>query len=374
MDPEFARTHPARRVLRLSLLSLFLGLVTTWLVAWGFGVWGSVRPPNLQDIPEGFISRERGYGVDYVMVAFSLSETESSRDVSHLNELASLDILPGWTRASRSWSSGQAIPAGAPAVGGDPQVFGSMWHEVAFGWPLPSLRCMTTGRIVLDGLTPPGWLPAMRDPNPLPALPYRPVWSGFLVDTLFFAVVWFMVGIGVGVARRRWHVSRGHCPWCDYDLRGCPEFSCPECGWRPGERDAQTLARVPLQEVHPKKRLVPVVALAIVVLVGFGIVWSLQSGSNPAPDLAALRQSARTYFSQGEGYSTVASYFDEHFDALADRAERELADDPSWKEDLRSYLTSIEIQFVLQVREDGRTDVAEYLWTVPYPPEGWPLD
>ena len=33
--------------------------------------------------------------------------------------------------------------------------------------------------------------------------------------------------------RHRWRrMRRGHCPRCNYDLRGRIGYGCPECGWR----------------------------------------------------------------------------------------------------------------------------------------------
>ena len=69
-----------------------------------------------------------------------------------------------------------------------------------------------------------------------PALPTRIIWSGFLVNTAFNAIVlsglWFTGKAGVGLLHRRRgrrRLSRGVCPKCAYDLGG--RMACPECGW-----------------------------------------------------------------------------------------------------------------------------------------------
>lgn len=63
------------------------------------------------------------------------------------------------------------------------------------------------------------------------ALPLRPIWPGFLIDTFFYAALWLGMIVGLGAARRTLRTRRGLCPMCKYDLRGCNEPGCPECGW-----------------------------------------------------------------------------------------------------------------------------------------------
>jgi len=64
-------------------------------------------------------------------------------------------------------------------------------------------------------------------------LPYRPLWPGFAINTVFYAgILWGL--LAVPFALRRWRrIRRGLCPKCAYDLRGRPPKDaekCPECG------------------------------------------------------------------------------------------------------------------------------------------------
>ena len=63
-------------------------------------------------------------------------------------------------------------------------------------------------------------------------IPLIPIWNRFLVNTLFYAGLLFLLNAGSralrGVIRRR----RGLCPACSYDLRRSVQEGCPECGWR----------------------------------------------------------------------------------------------------------------------------------------------
>lgn len=62
-------------------------------------------------------------------------------------------------------------------------------------------------------------------------LPLRPKWPWFLINTLFYALVLWLLIPGPFVLRRHIRIKRGRCPKCGYDLRGELEAGCPECGW-----------------------------------------------------------------------------------------------------------------------------------------------
>jgi hypothetical protein len=59
-------------------------------------------------------------------------------------------------------------------------------------------------------------------------LPTRPIWPGFLFNTLFYAGVLWMVLIGPRVLRRHMRRRRGLCPACAYPVGVSPV--CTECG------------------------------------------------------------------------------------------------------------------------------------------------
>ena len=72
------------------------------------------------------------------------------------------------------------------------------------------------------------------------AVPVTAIASGFLIDTLFYSVLWFGFFFGFGAMKRALRTRRGRCPNCAYDLRGgtpqagrlCHRIQgCPECGW-----------------------------------------------------------------------------------------------------------------------------------------------
>jgi len=62
-------------------------------------------------------------------------------------------------------------------------------------------------------------------------LPYGMWWPGFAINTIFYAVILWMLWSSPFAARRFIRSKRGLCIKCGYDLRGASECGCPECGW-----------------------------------------------------------------------------------------------------------------------------------------------
>ncbi len=60
--------------------------------------------------------------------------------------------------------------------------------------------------------------------------PYRPVWPGFAINTLFYAAILWLLIPGPFALRRLIRRRRGLCPACGYDLRHGEHKACPECG------------------------------------------------------------------------------------------------------------------------------------------------
>ncbi len=61
-------------------------------------------------------------------------------------------------------------------------------------------------------------------------LPVGPLWSGFAINTLFYAVILWSLILGPFALRRLIRQRRGLCPACGYDLRHGEHEACPECG------------------------------------------------------------------------------------------------------------------------------------------------
>jgi hypothetical protein len=106
------------------------------------------------------------------------------------------------------------------------------------GWPLYSMRCSfsirwlgspsgghTNSGIELEFRSDPGYFYGWMGAR---ALPLRPIWSGFIINTLFYAALaWFAVP-GPFALRRLLRARRGLCMKCAYPI-GAGEV-CTECG------------------------------------------------------------------------------------------------------------------------------------------------
>ena len=105
--------------------------------------------------------------------------------------------------------------------------------HITSGWPARSLA----GE-VWDEIRPgqSRWLnrqAAFVDVDGLYALPLRPIWPGFAINTIFYAaifVILWLLALGPFTARRFIRRKRGHCIKCGYDLRHAEHEVCPECG------------------------------------------------------------------------------------------------------------------------------------------------
>ncbi|MFI4881408.1 MAG: hypothetical protein ACIAQU_02360 [Phycisphaerales bacterium JB064] len=63
------------------------------------------------------------------------------------------------------------------------------------------------------------------------ALPLLPLWPGFLINTLFYALLLFIAWRTPIFVRRTLRRRRGRCVGCGYDRDGLdPGAACPECG------------------------------------------------------------------------------------------------------------------------------------------------
>ncbi len=122
---------------------------------------------------------------------------------------------------------------------GSPVVLLEYCLVVTAGWPL---NCgLYEWSFPVGGVGPiEGGLDLGLEPWPAPspgggfawpkALPLRPMWPGFAINTLFYAAILWLVIPGPFALRRLIRRRRGLCAACGYDLRHAEHEACPECG------------------------------------------------------------------------------------------------------------------------------------------------
>ncbi len=268
------------RILHRCLLFSLLGLVTSVAVAWGVSLYWQKelnartrQPANPKKEAIGLAA------VDGVMVSLRTYSLPAWRrelwqlenaSVWHPSqeemrrEIARLELFGGaqydYDRYRWQRSEVGRVPRRIDertARGVPVRLLGSystMIRRDTVGWPLPALRSTDQSNHDIPPLAalaePPHgqstrfvrgavelpWhpvepIPGMSRPFLLPLEP-RP---GLLVNTIFYALLWFLILLIPGAIRRAHRRARGRCPRCGYSLRGQPAPGCPECGSGRGE-------------------------------------------------------------------------------------------------------------------------------------------
>lgn len=221
------------------VLFLFLGTAISVAVAWGCAIW-----PYHGGI---FLGRDSWPGSDYELISpegfqtniwkrtgeLRISQTRVMIPMltgirllplpQRINDSQYRDLLPDWSAFA------------APAVLGRSDA--RFFVEQAAGWPLLCLR-LTSSKFFGDGrasryskmrgrLELPWFEPPWRN-----TVPYQPIWPGFVINTIFYAAILWLLSLGPFTARRMIRRKRGRCIKCGYDLRATSGGSCPECGWK----------------------------------------------------------------------------------------------------------------------------------------------
>ena len=216
-----------RRLTKL-VVFLLLGAIVNLAVAWGFvlGVPLANRPGDFQFTRNLPGKEEQRY-------------TQGMPGRTRINWITyEIEEVEGYFDASVVW---------AYSVRTDDARSGS--YELA-GWPLRGLACFNTSSWMI--LRPGGWgitnaygrskahfgngeidggLRLEAEIIIWRALPYRPIWPGFAINTIFYAIILWLLTLGPFTARRMIRRKRGLCIKCGYDLRSDFEQGCPECGW-----------------------------------------------------------------------------------------------------------------------------------------------
>ncbi len=215
---------------RLLILAVFLlaGAVVNVAVAWGCAVLIRLMEAGRGPLPRVEASlREREPDGSWHFWAIERSKDRSvllyhsfwdarSEDINCnevSTELRPDELAPSWaglrTPPDTDYESRWVHAFGWPVV--------SMWRDYG---PGPSLRPELLHGLRVTFLPPDGAFQR--------AVPINPAWPGFAVNTLFYAVVLWLLICGPFALRRFVRVKHGRCPACAYP-RGESD-ACSECG------------------------------------------------------------------------------------------------------------------------------------------------
>lgn len=131
-----------------------------------------------------------------------------------------------------------------PTEGYETGIYGT-WESRSVsgrGWPMRTLwgetaRCVGRGSTIpcelnLEGIP----IPTILQPTDISirTFPSHPIWSGFVINTIFYASILWILTLAPFTARQMIRRKRGLCIKCGYDLRGQSGGGgevCPECGY-----------------------------------------------------------------------------------------------------------------------------------------------
>jgi hypothetical protein len=146
------------------------------------------------------------------------------------------DYRPSWCQIARPPPRGPGQPLNIADTSG-----GTALIEDARGWPFLAMYCSIEPIGVVGGPEFPtrdgiklsrvvSQMGGMEAPR---ALPVRPIWMGFLLNTALYALltwllVWLVLRLCLFAIRGRVRLRKGLCPACAYPIGG--SVICTECG------------------------------------------------------------------------------------------------------------------------------------------------
>ena len=220
---------------------LFLGAIVNVAVAWGFaaGIEVDLAPYDIytENVFEPFATKSWTlYKLERPgATSFSSSREVDSADGTFETDLRPREVVPKWTTL-KSVATRDIAVAEERYVDGRGWPTLSLWCEyfeiTPTDWqPENDIEFAIAGGV--EGEHPP-WAEGGEHDSIYPhALPLRPIWPDFAINTVFYAAILWLLTFGPFTARRLIRRKRGHCIKCGYDLRGTSGGGgevCPECG------------------------------------------------------------------------------------------------------------------------------------------------
>jgi hypothetical protein len=221
-------------------LVLIAGAIINVAVAWGCSFWNSEMYPMIghtgwhlnQQVFDAHLYKNRSSCRVVTREDREMNGEHRAVTPQGLQAIRHILTSEGFPRWSYPW---QTLNHSESADRAEQQTV----SDRASGWPLLTMRCRFLGQSQLGPIPPLecGIRLEPRFAHTFPtkiyihrALPLRPIWPGFAINTIFYAaVLWVLFAVPVKV--RRWRrIKRGLCAACGYSLHQSLSDKCPECG------------------------------------------------------------------------------------------------------------------------------------------------
>ena len=210
-----------KRRLLIILIFLLAGAVVNVAVAWGCCFlaeipWPSLREPSTAEI--AFWTSRTPDHFDTPAMPQDVGSSESFGVRRHIGWSWSWKVTTGndeeGIHPPGAYFTAGVIEAGWPVIGRN----GQWWMDGTSVDPNP----LVVNGVALAGS---GFSDFLSRPG---VLPLHPIWHGFAVNTLFYAVVLWLLIPGPFVLRRFVRIKRGLCVKCGYPMG--ESGVCTECG------------------------------------------------------------------------------------------------------------------------------------------------
>jgi len=260
------RMKPA---IKRTLVYLICGFVMTWIVAWALAFmphWidpGWYRSGSYQTAAERSPSSEQYYIMDHRWIGawerlYTNDKNHAMKfDMTYWNEAPGLapfwwvwEVDPSSSNSSTTLDWHELKRTFEPQPNrlfddpNDPQNMSIMYYSsTKYGWPILSHEAQ--GAYDLLNYTADGQMIRevrgafstvfYREPRNLAdhfLFPYAPLWTGMVLNTIFYAIAIFILGSLKRTYRHARRLGKGRCPLCAYDLKFDNATGCSECGWR----------------------------------------------------------------------------------------------------------------------------------------------
>ena len=213
------------RLIKRTILSLLLGVITTVAVAWIFAALIELDYVDPADVDYYLVrAGESDHGWFVIEIPLPGGSIATAVPMGFLDEAMFGGMADEYEiRAPSYWIADFFVEANKD----------QLFSRISFGWPLSALYAgfhapVEAAPLGIEDL--PGIIDWDAPGLGQLYLPYYPAWPGFTINTACWASVWWVVFLLLSVTRRRIRKARGQCLHCGYSLRNLASPRCPECG------------------------------------------------------------------------------------------------------------------------------------------------